>query len=97
MTSYQKVLEAVTNAHSICWDGCHKIYIMKDEAGTKKIVEYEYEHIITKNEMKPRKMASKIREWYKASCSLRFISSVQSDGTENEHYENVVSQMESWK
>lgn len=97
MTTYTKVLEAVSNAHSICWDGCHKIYIMKDKSGTEKMIEYEYEFIITKDEMKARKMATTIKNWYKNSCSLRFVQVIESDGTENKHYKNIVSQMESWK
>ena len=64
---------------------------------SEKMIEYEYEFIITKDEMKARKMATTIKNWYKNSCSLRFVQVIESDGTENKHYKNIVSQMESWK
>lgn len=93
----EKVLDAVNNAHSICWDGCHKIYIMDDVVGTQTMMKYEYPFIFTKDEMSPKEMAGQIRKWYKNSCSLRFISLVSGTGEDNYDYTDVVSQMETWK
>lgn len=93
----EKVLQAVENAHSICWDGCHKIYIMEDEIGTNKMREQGYEIIVTKDEMNPKKMATQIRKWYTDSCPLRFVQMISGTGEDNLDYTDIVSQCETWK
>lgn len=85
--------EAINQADSIAFDGCHKIYIQLDEKQTQKMRDYEYENIITADESNPYDMFEKVKTWYDDSCGLRFIYAV-ANGEEEDEFFSIVSQME---
>lgn len=61
------------DAAGIAWDTCHKIYVLMDEEEMAKMREYEYDPLISRDEMTPRQMSATISRWYKDSCGLRFV------------------------
>ena len=63
-------------AKAIAWDTCHKIYVLLDDEQVVKMREYEYDPIITKNEMNADQMLETIKRWYADSCNLRFVQAV---------------------
>ena len=85
--------EAVSQANSIAFDGCHKIYIQLDEKQTQQMRDYDYENIITAGESNPYDMFEQIKTWYDESCGLKFIYAVKS-GEEEDEFLSIVSQME---
>jgi hypothetical protein len=76
MTEYwDRVEDALSDAHLIAWDTCHKIYVALDEteawwfrANYDNIVEGPADVLLTT-----------LREWYDESCGLRFIQGVRRD------------------
>lgn len=76
---WERVAEAVTLAHAITWDTCHKIYIAMDEGEVEQLREYGYDPIITSAESSPEQMLATLKEWYQESCGLRFIDAVRYD------------------
>lgn len=84
----------VSEADSACFDGCHKIYIMKDPLGTAQMREYEYEHIVPITKENQSEVVKTIIDWFNDSCGLKFINAVENDGRENEHYITVIGQFD---
>lgn len=78
-------------AHSIAFDGCHKIYILMDEEQTNKMVEYDYQPVRT-DQFSDLLLVKMIEEWWSQSCPLVFIQAVRS-GPEGDEFFDVVSQM----
>lgn len=84
-------------AKAITWDTCHKIYVLMDDEEVEKMREYEYDPILTSDELSPDEMFIKLMEWYDDSCSLRFIQAVETNHEyPNEGFTNLVSQGEGW-
>ena len=59
-----KINNQETEAKKFAYDGCHKIYLIEDEADEKKALEYTYK-ILPIEELK---------ETFEKSCPLRFIN-----------------------
>jgi hypothetical protein len=76
--------EYLENAKGIAWDTCHKIYIMMDDQEVEQMRDYDYDPLITSEEMTPAEMLSTVLQWYNDSCELRLIdvTSTGKDGTE---------------
>jgi hypothetical protein len=76
--------EYLENAKGIAWDTCHKIYILMDDQEVAQMRDYDYDPLITSDEMTPAQMLSTVLDWYGQSCELRFIdvTSTGKDGTE---------------
>lgn len=87
-----EIEEAITGSDSIAFDGCHKIYIMKDKTGTQQMQEYEYEHVVPIENV--GSAVATVLGWYNDSCGLKFINLVTDAGKENEDYHNVIGQFE---
>lgn len=83
---------AVFGSDSIAFDGCHKIYIMRDSIGTQQMQEYEYEHVVPIENVS--EAVAKVVGWYEDSCGLKFINLVTDAGKENEDYYSVIAQFE---
>jgi hypothetical protein len=47
-----------------------------DDAQVEKMREYEYDPLITYNEMTNSEMFDTVKKWYEESCGLRFIEAV---------------------
>lgn len=93
MGTDERLLEVLEDAHSIAFDGCHKIYVVLDEEQTEQMREYGYENIWLV--LDPDEALEILRGWYEASCPLRFIQSVKSPG-ENGDFENLIKQCGEW-
>jgi hypothetical protein len=97
--TWEAVVDAVDTAKSIAWDGCHKIYVLMDDAQTAQMESYGYheddsELLLVSNLGKYRTLET-LREWWDCSCGLRFISAVRTvPGDPNEGFTDLISQTE---
>lgn len=81
--------ELLFSAHSVSYDGCHKIYLNMDEAQTTKMIGYGYDKTIIDT---PANMEAMVEEWFEDSCGLRFIDAVFTNEDETDKFVTVVPQ-----
>jgi hypothetical protein len=91
-----ELLEYTKEAKGIAFDTCHKIYILMDDEQMNLMKEYEYEPLISSEDMDAEEMANTLLEWYKGSCGLRFIQAVSTTTNPNDGYVDVVEQGSDW-
>lgn len=97
MVEFDLVEEALEDAKGIAWDTCHKIYVLMDDEQVELMRKYEYEAIITSDEMSPEKMLMEVKQWYHNSCSLRFVSAVTTNHEDpNAGFEDLIPQGADW-
>jgi hypothetical protein len=72
---WDKVHEAIGEAHAVAWDECHKIYVAMDEHEAKWFSE-NYRTVVVRGEG-DYSMAEAVEEWWEASCPLKFITAVR--------------------
>ena len=90
-----KLNEYTINAKAIAWDTCHKIYVLMDNEQVELMREYDYDPLITSDELTPAEMSEKVLEWYNGSCGLRFVSAVYTNHKNpNAGYIDIISQGE---
>ena len=90
-----RIVEATADAKGIAWDTCHKIYILMDWEQMDLMRSYEYDPLISSDQMSPDKMTNTIVKWYDESCGLRFVSAVSTNrDNPNAGFENVIGQFE---
>lgn len=95
MPNFDKVEDALLSADSIAWDGCHKIYVLMDAQQTSEMREYEYDPLITREQMSPEEMLDTIKGWWDDSCDLRFVDAVTSKPyNPNDGFVSLISQFE---
>jgi hypothetical protein len=82
----------LAEAKGIAWDTCHKIYVLMDDEQMKLMHEYEYDPLISSDEMTPAKMSATISKWYKESCGLRFVQAISTFDNGEGDYHDIVSQ-----
>lgn len=87
MANFDLVREAVETAKAITWDTCHKIYVLMDDQQIQIMREYDYDPILTSDDLSDEAMLDKLVEWYGESCGLRFISAV---ATHPKHPEETI-------
>jgi hypothetical protein len=93
MNNLELVTERVSEAKAIAWDTCHKIYLLMDDEQVEVMRGYEYDPLITKEEMTSEEMLSTLEKWYEDSCGLRFIQAVNTNHLNpNEGFESLVEQ-----
>ena len=93
MNNLELVRERVSEAKAIAWDTCHKIYLLMDDEQVELMRGYEYDPLITKEEMTSEEMLSTLEKWYEDSCGLRFIQAVNTNHLNpNEGFESIVEQ-----
>ena len=90
--------EFINEAHSIAYEGCHKIYISLDETQTNKMISYGYgednTYLIKAEDSNPYDLSDTIWHWYEDSCSLRFIDAVGTDYDGLDKFTTIVAQGE---
>lgn len=71
--------ELLSQASTVAFDGCHKIYLNMDSQQTDKMISYGYSNIVGGSFWDKQ---TAVFKWYEDSCSLRFIDAVftQPDG-----------------
>ena len=95
MKNLELIEERVSEARAIAWDTCHKIYLLMDDEQVELMRGYEYDLIITKEEMTSEEMLSTLEKWYEDSCGLRFIQAVNTNHIDpNAGFESLVEQGE---
>ena len=101
MPDFYEVSVAIPEAKAIAWDTCHKIYVLMDDAQVEKMREYGYgdandpDSLITKAQMNNQQMLDTVKKWYEDSCSLRFVSAVETveEGKDpNEGFTDLIEQ-----
>ena len=88
------ILEYTREAKGIAFDTCHKIYILMDDEQMNLMKEYEYDPLISSEDMDAEEMANTVLSWYKESCGLKFIQAVSTTTNPNDGYVDVVAQFE---
>ena len=90
---WTEVEEALPEAKSIAFDGCHKIYVLMDDEQTEQMRGYGYDPLLLVTD--PTAALTTLRDWYVASCGLRFISAVRTvTGDSNEGFTSLIKQFE---
>jgi hypothetical protein len=92
MTNFDRVRETVETAKAIAWDTCHKIYVLMDAHQIELMREYDYEPILTADDLSNEAMLDKLEEWYDESCGLRFISAVETNEVGDTIFTSLVGQ-----
>ena len=77
MIDWDNVEAYIEDAKGIAFDTCHKIYILMDDAQMALMKEYEYDPLISKDEMSADEMLSTVKHWYAESCGLKFVEAVK--------------------
>lgn len=95
MASFDLVAEYVESAKAVAWDGCHKIYVLMDDAQVEQMREYGYEYLVTTEEMPDEDTLQLVQSWFQLSCGLRFIDAVTSAPDEAEDtFTSLIGQFE---
>lgn len=81
------VVDALTTARLIAWDGCHKIYVAMDNAQAEWFRE-EYDYAVSGT---PDDMLDNLIEWWEESCALRFVQAVSTINGEDD-FDTLVPQ-----
>ncbi len=79
MLDWDSVEYRLDEAKGIAFDGCHKIYVLMDDEQLAKMREYEYDHIVTKDDQPAEVMLGTLKTWFANSCGLRFIEAVETN------------------
>ncbi len=95
MANFDKVEEVIGEARGIAWDTCHKIYVLMDDEQMAQMADYEYDPLISADEMSADEMVRTLKDWYDQSCGLRFISAVTTHPSDpNLGFVDLISQFE---
>lgn len=95
MLDWDLVEERIGEAKGIAWDTCHKIYILMDDEQMAKMREYEYDPLISKDEMLAEDMFATVKNWYEESCGLRFVDAVSTNHEDaNLGFETLIGQFD---
>jgi hypothetical protein len=93
--AWARVDRAVPEAVGIAWDGCHKIYVLMDETQMSLMEGYGYDPLLRVEDIGELQTKTLLREWYRASCELRFISSVGTvEGDPNAGFGDLIAQFD---
>lgn len=77
----------------IAWDTCHKIYVLMDNEQMQQMREYEYDPLISSDQLTTSEMYKTVSKWYNKSCDLRFVEAVHTDRIDpNAGFVSVVPQ-----
>ena len=72
-------------AVGMCWDGCHKIYLLMDERSVIDILANGYE-IYPPN-------GNLVDRWYVESCGLRYVTAISGGSHRDENFQDVIPQL----
>jgi hypothetical protein len=80
-----QVKQALDGAVSICWEGCHKIYIARDQESHKQQKSFGYDTVPV-----DETSLQTLFEWFSTSCGLRFIQAIAN----SDDFQNVIPQFD---
>lgn len=89
-------------AHGIAWDGCHKIYVLLDDEQVRIQSSCGYgdddhgSRLLTCDKASADEMGTTLRDWFDASCGLRFINAIETvSGDPNGGFTDLIAQFDS--
>ena len=91
VVDFSPVQARLATCKAIAWDGCHKIYVVMDDAELEKMISYGYEPII-KAQQDAEQMFATVLKWFEDSCDLVFIDAVSNHLNPNDGFETLVGQ-----
>ncbi len=103
MVDFFETEMALKDAKGIAFDGCHKIYVLMDDAQMAKMATYGYgedegSYLLTAEKLSKAEMLDTLERWYEDSCGLRFINGVSTvDGDPNEGFVDLIAQGAEWE
>lgn len=81
LATWKRVDEFVDASAGIAWNGCHKIYVLRDAAEVERVREMGYgkrdSALISRAEQPHIDLNLRVQEWYEESCGLRFIDATR--------------------
>ena len=83
-------------AKSICWDGCHKIYVLGDEDTHEAYLTWDYTPMDV-SDLPINQIADILAQWFEDSCPLRFISYNSMKWTDKMRFEDIIHQIDAGK
>ena len=90
-----KVLGYTKDAAGICWDGCHKVYILMDQSRVDNMTDLGYDVVPGHDTDEVSVLADLVTDWYQESCGLRFINAIRTvSGDPNKGFTQVIAQFE---
>lgn len=90
--SFRELELVLQDAKGIAWDTCHKIYVLMDDAQMEQMKQYEYDPLISSEDMSPKEMFKTVVNWYTESCGLKFIESVSTFPNGEQDFHEIVEQ-----
>lgn len=86
---FHPVYDAVLDAKGIAFDGCHKIYVLMDQAEVDRTRGYGYgtdegSALYTSDTHSAGAMFDAVKGWFEKSCPLRFVDQVSTDPETND-------------
>ena len=91
--AWEAVEEALETAVAVTWDECHKIYVLMDEGQVAVMRSYGYDPIVPVADK--AETLRLLGVWFAESCSLRFISAVESGHNDpNDGFTSLIYQGE---
>ena len=95
MPDFDLVEEYIQDAKGIAWDTCHKIYILMDDEQLVLMREYGYDNLITHEQADDNEMLATVKNWFEASCGLRFVQAVSTTYPDsNDGFTDLIAQGE---
>lgn len=86
---------------AVAWDGCHKVYLLMDEAGVKWMKKNGFgqsdgDSVLwrVRSNTGITRIVDEASSMYAASCALSFVSAIYNDGEGNNDYVDVIDQEE---
>lgn len=98
MIDWDLVQDRIVDAKGIAFDTCHKIYVLMDDEQMVKMKEYEYDPLISHEQMSADAMFETVKDWYAQSCALKFVEAVSTmpEGEDpNLGFETLIGQFDS--
>ena len=95
---WSDVKAELSEAKGIAFDGCHKIYILMDNAQVHEMAKYGYgfdegSFLFTTTSLNPEEMLTTIKKWYEGSCGLKFVQTVTTvEGEPNSGFDSIIPQ-----
>ena len=93
---WEDVSAELDEAKGIAFDGCHKIYVLMDNAQVHQSAGYGYgedgSYLITSTSMNPEEMLTTIKKWYEDSCDLKFVSAIESVPNASDNFTDLIPQ-----
>lgn len=66
---------------AVCWDGCHKIYVLRDEAEIAHMREMGYcRFVFATPDRGVTELMQSLKAWYEEACPLVFVDGIGPDG-----------------